>query len=168
MEDTREIDTFDSTNNNQASVNKPRFFVRLARVISRLTRGLGVVVRLGFYLFGVFILVSLLSSFVSDSNTSGLQKEYISGIGPEEVVVITINAAIFDDSSDSGLGLTNSSYITPRLIQKYLDEARYNELTRAVILRINSPGGSVTASEEIYQMIVRFKNETHIPVIASL
>lgn len=39
---------------------------------------------------------------------------------------------------------------------------------KAVILRINSPGGSVTASDIAYREIQRFKKETGKPVIASL
>ncbi len=38
---------------------------------------------------------------------------------------------------------------------------------KAVVLRINSPGGTVTASDTMYQQLINFKKKTHKPVIAS-
>jgi len=35
-------------------------------------------------------------------------------------------------------------------------------------VRINSPGGTVTASEVVYREILRFKHETGVPVVAQL
>ena len=37
---------------------------------------------------------------------------------------------------------------------------------RAVLLRIHSPGGTVTASDMIYREIVRFKEDRDVPVVA--
>jgi protease IV len=47
---------------------------------------------------------------------------------------------------------------------------RYRDLpsVRAVVLRINSPGGAVAPSQELYQEILRFRHETKKPVVASL
>jgi protease-4 len=39
---------------------------------------------------------------------------------------------------------------------------------RAVLLRINSPGGTVTASDILYHDIMRFKERRKIPVVASI
>ncbi len=47
-----------------------------------------------------------------------------------------------------------------------LDAAKDNPRIKAVILRIDSPGGSVTAADLIYREIVRFKEKKKIPVIA--
>ncbi len=47
---------------------------------------------------------------------------------------------------------------------------RYRDLrsVKAVVLRINSPGGAVAPSQEIYQEVLKFRRETRKPVIASL
>src|SRR5574341_787827 len=47
---------------------------------------------------------------------------------------------------------------------------RYRDLpgVRAVVLRINSPGGAVAPSQEIYQEILKFRRQTGKPVVASL
>ncbi len=49
-----------------------------------------------------------------------------------------------------------------------LDAARTNRRIKAVVLRISSPGGTVTASDLIHHEIVRFKEETGLPVVALL
>jgi protease-4 len=39
---------------------------------------------------------------------------------------------------------------------------------KAVVLRIDSPGGGATASDQIYTEVVRFKHERGVPVVAAL
>ena len=39
---------------------------------------------------------------------------------------------------------------------------------RAVVLRINSPGGTVTASDILYHEVMRFKERRKVPVVASI
>ncbi len=48
--------------------------------------------------------------------------------------------------------------------------SRYRDLSsvKAVVLRINSPGGAVAPSQEIYQEVLKFRRETRKPVVASL
>jgi protease-4 len=47
---------------------------------------------------------------------------------------------------------------------------RYRDLpaVRALVLRINSPGGAVAPSQEIYQEVLKFRRQTGKPVVASL
>jgi protease-4 len=39
---------------------------------------------------------------------------------------------------------------------------------KAVVLRVNSPGGTVTASDTMYQLVKDFRRQTHKPVVASM
>ncbi len=55
--------------------------------------------------------------------------------------------------------------------ESMLDQLRdfeHDKRVRALILRIDSPGGSVGASQELYAEILRFKKRTGIPVVASI
>jgi len=52
------------------------------------------------------------------------------------------------------------------LLLEQLDKARRDKKVKAVILRINSPGGTVTASELMHEEIVRFRERTGKPVLA--
>jgi protease-4 len=51
-------------------------------------------------------------------------------------------------------------------IVKGLRRAEKNNV-RAILLQINSPGGSAAASQEIYDELMRVREETDIPIVAS-
>jgi protease IV len=54
----------------------------------------------------------------------------------------------------------------------YIDEqlkiAEHDNDVKAVILKVDSPGGEVLASDEINRSLVRFQEQSHKPVIASM
>jgi len=49
-----------------------------------------------------------------------------------------------------------------------LNSVKENNAIKAVVLRIDSPGGSVAPSQEIYSEIVKLKKETKKKVVASM
>lgn len=53
-------------------------------------------------------------------------------------------------------------------VEKQLEEIGKSSGVKAVVLRINSPGGSASGSEEIYNAILRLREKKHIPVYASM
>jgi protease-4 len=54
------------------------------------------------------------------------------------------------------------------LFREKLDVAAADPGTVAVVVRINSPGGSVTASDVMWRDLQRFREKTHQPVVACL
>jgi protease-4 len=54
------------------------------------------------------------------------------------------------------------------LLQQQLDRAAGDRSVRAVVLRINSPGGTVTGSDAIYELVRRFREKTGKPIVASV
>jgi protease-4 len=69
------------------------------------------------------------------------------------VAVIRLNGVISSDPADS----FTSAGITPGLVNNQLTQAAGDPDVKAVVLRINSPGGSVVASNQIYHMIKGFE-----------
>jgi protease-4 len=53
------------------------------------------------------------------------------------------------------------------LFTQQLDMAATDRRVKAVVLRINSPGGTVTSSDTMYQLVRRFRERTGKPVVAS-
>ena len=53
-------------------------------------------------------------------------------------------------------------------VQQKLKLAAADPRVRAVVLRINSPGGKASASDAIYQEVLRFKETSGKPVVAAL
>jgi protease-4 len=54
------------------------------------------------------------------------------------------------------------------IFREKLDAVARDPAVMAVVLRINSPGGGVTASDIMWQELLRFRNRTQIPVVACL
>src|SRR5262249_15137565 len=54
------------------------------------------------------------------------------------------------------------------LFRERLDAAADDKHVKAVVLRLNSPGGAVTASDIMYQDLCRFRRETGKPVVACM
>ena len=83
----------------------------------------------------------------------------------EKVVVIPLSGTIADVGQQ---GLLTAQGITPDLVRSYLKRAESDAKVKAVVLRINSPGGSAAASQEIASDIRRFRNETGKLVVVSM
>ena len=58
---------------------------------------------------------------------------------------------------------TSFNVIFPSMIQEYLEELEEKKV-QALIVSIDSPGGSVAASEKVFKIISKFKEKNQIPV----
>jgi protease IV len=101
------------------------------------------------------------------ANTNKLEEiEVQSGKGlyPDKVAIIEVEGML--------LNARTGGFLQPQenkvsLFTEELNRAASDSHVKAVVLRINSPGGTVTASDTMYQILKRFKAKTHKPVIAS-
>jgi protease IV len=81
--------------------------------------------------------------------------------GGDAVALIRLSGSIEDSPGASLLG---AGAITPALVAERLTEAEEDQRVKAVVLRINSPGGSVAASQEIAALLEAFAK----PVVVSM
>lgn len=58
--------------------------------------------------------------------------------------------------------------LSAETFRESLERFRDAASVHAVVIRINSPGGGVAASQEIHRELVRFRNETKKPVVVSM
>ncbi len=96
-----------------------------------------------------------------------LTEQTVSGSGRDKVLVLDISGVIIGGDITSPL----SDRKKPGLIagmREALDRARKDHDVKAVVLRINSPGGGVTASDTLYHELVRFKQETGVAMVAHI
>jgi protease-4 len=96
-----------------------------------------------------------------------LQEKVIAGQGRDKVLVLDISGVIM--SGEQGMLLTERK--KPGLIARVreaLDRARHDRRVKAVVLRINSPGGGVTASDILYHELKKFKQETGVTIVAHI
>ncbi len=80
----------------------------------------------------------------------------------DKVAVIYVQGTLLTSSIPGGLG-----YATSEDISANIREATSDTDIKAIVLRINSPGGSSTAGEEVYTE-VRRASESGIPVVVSM
>jgi protease-4 len=52
--------------------------------------------------------------------------------------------------------------------ERYMNWAKEDDNVKAAIILIDTPGGTVTASDEIYKRIKKFKSEKNIPVVVAM
>jgi protease-4 len=85
----------------------------------------------------------------------------------EKIAVLPLRGSIAETAPSSYLQW-NTTFITPETVKDNLDKAADDPQVKAVILRINSPGGSSAASQEISAMIKKFRQETSKPIVVSM
>ncbi len=102
------------------------------------------------------LLVSIVLSAVTSSDRFALSSSSGSG-----VAVLNVTGPI---SAQSG-GFSNPGL--DEFVEQLYDIER-NKQVKALVLRIDSPGGTVGASQELYREILKFKKRTQMPVIASI
>ena len=79
------------------------------------------------------------------------------------VGLIEYSGAVTDEGTTSVVGITRGG---ARQFIKDVERARRDTFTKAVVIRINSPGGSASASQEMYQAIRRLRQKK--PVVCSM
>lgn len=123
-------------------------------------------------LFSILFYFLLISLFIGGGSLFGegavKSSEELYGSGEDKVAVIDVSGVLLEEDPGDSLGLAGGGATTSRGLLKTYEQLKEDENVKALVLRVNSPGGSVTAAEEIYQLTRRFKAETGMPVIVSL
>ncbi|HEY3863252.1 MAG TPA: signal peptide peptidase SppA [Verrucomicrobiae bacterium] len=91
----------------------------------------------------------------------------------EEVSLVSTNSdnkiAVIDVAGViSGGEVDRTGMDMVEYIRDQLKMAAHDTDVKAVILKVNSPGGEVLASDEINKAITEFQDDTHRPVVASM
>jgi len=96
---------------------------------------------------------------------SPLEEKVLSGEGDDKVLVIVIKGLISNKKSKTIFG----SQVEVGMVEKVreiLKKADEDDNIKAILLKINSPGGTVTSSDIIYHEIKSFKERKGIRVYA--
>lgn len=132
--------------------------------------------RRGVVLCGVcLVLVSILPAgcvFVSTKGLLGrgpqpLEETVLFGKGKDKILFMEIQGLISERKSSKPFQLQ----VEPSMVasvKEQLDKAAGDKRVKGILLMINSPGGTVTASDIIYNEIRHFKAEKNVRVVALL
>jgi protease IV len=102
------------------------------------------------------------------STSSDLQEEVVQpgkGFFPSKVAVIEVEGMLAN-AREGGLLKPTENKLS--LFVQQLDKAENDSDVKAVVLRVNSPGGTVSCADAMYDMVVRFRKKTGKPVVASI
>ena len=102
------------------------------------------------------------------NNTGELNEEVVQhgkGWGASKIAVIEVDGVLANAKTGGLLTATENSL---SLFTQELDMAEKDNAVKAVVLRVNSPGGTVSASDAMYQLVMRFRKRTSKPVVASI
>jgi protease-4 len=102
------------------------------------------------------------------SSSSTLEEQTVqkgSGWFPPKVAIIEVEGMLANAKTGGLLQATENSM---SLFVQELAEAEADPSVKAIVLRVNSPGGTVSCSDAMYQIVVRFKRRSHKPVVSSI
>jgi protease-4 len=116
-------------------------------------------------LIGTIVLLSVFGIFLAVTSVSKHSPDkVISGHGPEKIAVINLSGEIADGESGGSLLSGPTSTITPSLIDSYVSKIQEDQQIKAIIFKLNSPGGTIVASDVIYEKITSLK-ESGVKII---
>jgi protease IV len=97
-----------------------------------------------------------------------LEEETVDGRGDPKILLIDFAGFLSDDPGSGGLNLGGAPPRVPLLVRvrEELEKAAADPKVKALVLKINSPGGTVTAADILYHELNDFRQRTKRPVVA--
>jgi len=130
-----------------------RITVHLAESRSRL------VGRVFTWFISLAVLVALFRSSMTGTTYHdpqyGVRERHVSGSldGADRIAVITVGGVILDGDG---------------FVKAQIDRVREDPSVRGIVVRVDSPGGSVTASDYIYHHLRKLREEKDVPLVVSM
>ncbi len=116
----------------------------------------------------VFLLVTACSlpriSLFSDA-ADPLREYTLEGSGSERILLISVQGTISDMPQK---GLLRSSPSMVQQVVSQLKKAERDERVKAVLFKINSPGGTIVASDILYHEISSYRDKTGAKIVTSM
>jgi len=105
-------------------------------------------------LLGSLLVNTLLAGSSYDSE-SRVREKFHSGVrsGGQKVAIISVEGVIVEGEG---------------FVKRQIDRARKDDDVKAVVLRVNSPGGTITGSDYMYHHLSELVKEREIPMVVSM
>ena len=97
--------------------------------------------------------------------TDPLKEFTIEGSGGDKILLVPVRGTISDNPKK---GLLSSSPSMVEQVVSQLKKAEQDKRIKAVLIKINSPGGTITASDLLYHEILSYKERTNAKVIVCM
>jgi len=100
------------------------------------------------------------------ADTPFIEEVVEKGNSSKKIAILEVNGVI-QDTTDAGSLFTSPGYNHKSFI-KSLEQVKDDPTVKAVILKVNTPGGGVVESAEIHRKIVEIQKEAKKPVYVSM
>lgn len=121
--------------------------------------------------FGLLIIAWLsgctLFSINIGPQVKSLKEKVVSGEGGDKVLLVEIQGFISNDKKKSLIGSEFETGMVEK-VREVLQKAEKDDDIKALLIRINSPGGTVTSSDMIYHELKEFKKKKKIKIYAAM
>jgi protease IV len=113
---------------------------------------------LGWFLAGIFLLM-MLGAFSAYSEyldeDKGITEKFVSGSkkADDKIAIISIEGVIMDGDG---------------FVKKQIDRIREDKKVKAVVVRVDSPGGTVSGSDYILHHLNKLREEKNLPIVVSM
>jgi protease-4 len=95
------------------------------------------------------------------------EEKVLEGRGEKKILLLDISGVISEKRESTGLGLRQKASLVDRLKEE-LQKAEGDSAIVGAIIRINSPGGSVSATDIIHHELMTYKKERNVRIVACL
>jgi protease-4 len=95
------------------------------------------------------------------------EESVVLGTSGPKIALVEISGVISDQPRGGTFGLLGGPSVVAEL-REMLELASEDDEVRALVLRIESPGGSVGATETLHHELMRWRAEEQVPVVAYL
>jgi protease-4 len=87
--------------------------------------------------------------------TEGIEEKYVQGakLADDKVAIITVSGVIVDGEG---------------FVKNQIDKVKADKNVKAVVVRVDSPGGTVTGSDYIYHHLKELREEKSLPIVVSM
>jgi len=120
-----------------------------------------------FCLLFTYEVIHIFNSAVADIDSQTASDSVVSGSpdASDTIALINVDGEIVESDQSQGFTSLSDTTVSARHIKKVLKEVADDDSVKGIVLRINSPGGSAAASDEILTDIKKFKEDHKIPVV---
>ncbi|MDA0738187.1 MAG: signal peptide peptidase SppA [Nitrospirae bacterium] len=100
--------------------------------------------------------------------TGPLEETEVSGKGKDKILIVDVSGLLTSSQSSDIVDRLFNRPSLPTRFKEELSKAAEDNTVKGIVLRINTPGGTVTASDILYHEVQEFKKAHKIPVVASI
>ncbi len=113
---------------------------------------------------GAIVAVMNVSSTSGGGVATRWEEHVVKEGGTDRILLLNVDGMIMSSITGTTLGAAGTSSDEMRA---KLDQAMKDKTLKGIVVHVNSPGGDVVASDEIYRKLVQVKEDTGLPLVFS-